>query len=158
MSLLKNIPSPFHKSMNNARGFTLVEILVTLVILSIALPTLLRTFRDAARAQALSEFKTTALYLLKFRMAEIEVTGYPDIGEEDGEFGENSRYLWHSDVQDVESEDIEGLRHITVTVTWQEQGREKSISMNTYLADRQMPQQGQGQGGQQQNQGGQPGR
>ena len=146
-------------------GFTLFEILVTLLILSITLPTLLYSFRAASRGQAVSEFKTTALYLLKYRMAEIELLGYPDIGEEDGEFGENSRYRWHSDVQDVESEEIEGLRHVTVTVTWQEQGTEKGIAMNTYIADRQIPQQqgnqqqneGQQQDGQQQAQGGQQG-
>ena len=141
-------------------GFTLLEILVTLVILSITLPALLYSFREASHGQAVSEFKTTALYLLKYRMAEIELLGYPDIGEEDGEFGENSRYRWHSDVQDVESEEIEGLRHVTVTVTWQQQGQEKWMAMNTYIADRQIPEQqlqqqnqdgqeGQGQGGQQ---------
>ena len=142
-------------------GFTLIEILVTLLILSITLPTLLHSFREASRGQAISEFKTTALYLLKYRMAEIEILGYPDIGEEDGEFGENSRYRWHSDVQDVESEETEGLRHVTVTVTWQEQGKEKWIAMNTYIADRQIPEQQAGQqqeeqeAGQQQGQGGQ---
>ena len=150
------------QSTTEQHGFTLLEILVTLVILSITLPALLHSFREASRGQAVSEFKTTALYLLKYRMAEIELLGYPDLGEEDGEFGENSRYRWHSDVQDVESEEIEGLRHVTVTVTWQQQGQEKWIAMNTYIADRQIPEQqlqqqnqdgqdgqGQGQGGQQ---------
>ena len=136
----------------SVRGFTLVEILVTLTVLSLALPALMFSFRDAARGQAVSENQTTALHLLKFRMAEIELGGYPDIGDDEGEFGENSRYGWRSEVQDVESDEIVGLRRVVVTVTWQEQGREKSISMNTYMADRQMQQQGQGGG--QQNPGG----
>ena len=75
-----------------------------------------------------------------------------DIGEEEGEFGEDSRFRWHSDVQDVESEEIEGLRLVTITVTWQERGEERFISTSTYLADRQIPQEQtqegqQGQGG-----------
>ena len=134
----------FFSSSHTERGFTLIEIVVTLAILGLAMPALLRSFTQAAKEQALSENMTTALYLLKFRMAEIEAGGYPDIGEEDGEFGENSRYRWNSEVQDIESEEIEGLRLVTVTVIWQEQGKEKSISMNTYLADRQMPQTQQG--------------
>jgi type II secretion system protein I len=142
-----------HSSANAERGFTLIEIVVTLAILGLAMPALLSSFTQAAKGQALSENMTTALYLLKFRMAEIEAEGYPDIGEEDGEFGENSRYRWHSTVQDVESEEIEGLRLVTVTVTWQEQGKEKTISMNTYIADHQMPQTQ--QGGQQPQAGGQ---
>lgn len=129
-------------------GFTLVEILVTLTVLSVALPVLMYSFRNAANGQALAENRTTALYLLKFRMAEIELGGYPDMGEEEGEFGENSRFRWHSKVEDVASDEIEGLRLITVTLTWQEQGREESISMSTYMADREKQPQGQG-GGQQ---------
>jgi hypothetical protein len=105
-----------------------------------------------------TEFKSTALYFLKFRMAEIELLGYPELGEEEGEFGENSRYRWFSEVRDVESEEIEGLRHVTVTITWQERGQEKSIAMNTYIADRQIPeQQTQGENEQNQNQGQQGG-
>jgi len=131
----------------NARGFTLVEILVTLTVLSLALPALMFSFRDAARGQSVCENQTTALHLLKFRLAEIELGGYPDIGDEEGEFGENSRYSWRSEVQDAESDEIVGLRRVVVTVTWQEQGKEKSISINTYMANRQMQQQGQGGSG-----------
>ena len=148
MNPLNKLISPFHRSTNDTNGFTLIEIVVTLAILSLALPTLLRSFTEAAKGQALAENRTTALYLLKFRMAEIEAEGYPDIGEEEGEFGEDSRFRWHSDVQDVDSEEIEGLRLVAVTVTWQERGRERLISMSTYLADRQIPQD-QTQGGQQ---------
>lgn len=152
MNLLNNLISLFHRSADEENGFTLIEIVVALAILSLALPTLLHSFREAAKGQALAENRTTALYLLKFRMAAIETEGYPDIGEADGEFGEDSRFRWHSTVQDVESEEIEGLRLVTVTVTWQERGEERLISTSTYFADRQMPQQA--QGGQQRQGGG----
>ncbi len=121
-------------------GFTLVEILVTLTILAAALPALLQAFTTATRNQALSDNSTTALYLLKFRMAEIEMEGYPDVGQESGEFGENTRYLWRSVVEDIESEEVENIRQVTVTVTWQHKNRERSMSMSTFMADRQMEQ------------------
>ncbi len=149
MNRLNNLISPVHRFVDDKSGFTLIEIVVALAILSLALPALLRSFTEAAKGQALTENRTTALYLLKFRMAAIEAEGYPDIGEEDGEFGEDSRFRWHSDVQDVESEEIEGLRLVTITVTWQERGNERVISASTYLADRQIPQPEQAQGGQQ---------
>lgn len=148
MNPLNKLILLFHRTGDDRNGFTLIEIVVALAILSLALPTLLRAFTEAAKGQALAENRTTALYLLKFRMAAIEAEGYPDIGEEEGEFGEDSRFRWRSDVQDVESEEIEGIRLVTVTVTWQERGEERLISTSTYLADRQMPQQ-QTQGGQQ---------
>ena len=121
-------------------GFTLVEILVTLTILSAALPALLQAFTSATRNQGLSDNSTTALYLLKFRMAEIEMSGYPDVGQETDEFGENTRYRWRSVVEDIQSEEVENIRRVMVTITWQHRNRERSMSMNTFIADRQMPQ------------------
>lgn len=121
-------------------GFTLVETLVTLAILAAVLPALLQAFASAARNQGLSDNSTTALYLLKFRMAEIEMNGYPDVGEENGEFGENTRYRWRSVVEEIDSEDVENIRRVEVTVTWIHRNRERSMSMSTYMADRQMPQ------------------
>jgi len=87
-------------------------------------------------------------------MALIESEGFPEIGSDSGEFGEGSRYTWASEIADVESEEVEGLRSISLTVIWQEQGKEKSISVATLVSDRQLPQQN--QDGQQQNQGGSP--
>lgn len=139
-----------HSVSAEKNGFTLVEILVTLAILAAILPALLHTFASAARNQSLSDNRTTALYLLKFRMGEIEMTGYPDVGEETGEFGNNTGYRWDSIVEDIESEEVENIRKVQVTVTWQHRNRERSMSMNTYIADRQkaQTQQGQQSGGQ----------
>ena len=138
-----------HSVSGEKEGFTLVEILVTLAILAAVLPALLHVFASTARNQGLSDNSTTVLYLLKFRMAEIEMAGYPDVGEETGEFGNNTRYLWSSIVEDIESEEVENVRKVQVTVTWQHRNRERSMSMNTYIADRQKAetQQGQQSGG-----------
>lgn len=141
MTSLKDFDPLLHKSTDDNGGFTLIEIVVTLAILSLGLPVLLQSFSNAANYQRTSEDKTTVLYLLKTRMAEIELQGYPDIGEEEGEFGENSPYRWRSEVHDLESDEFEdGLRAVTVTITWLEQGKAKSTSMSTYVANRQMPQ------------------
>lgn len=134
-----------HLMLAEENGFTLVEILVTLAILGAVLPALLHAFASAARTQGLSDNRTTALYLLKFRMAEIEMGGYPDVGEETGEFGNNTRYRWSSVVADIDSEEVENVRRVQVTVTWQHRNRERSMSMNTYIADRQKTQTQQGQ-------------
>ena len=119
------------------RGFTLVEILVSLAILAIALPPLLRAFSQAGNQSASSENETTAVNLLKYKMAEIEMLGYPEgTVEDEGEFGEGSRFRWTSRIEDT---DTEGLRLISVTVNWLERGREKAMTMNTYMADRTLP-------------------
>ena len=118
-------------------GFTLIEILVSLTILAIALPPLLRAFSLAGNQSASSENETTAVNLLKYKMAEIEMAGYPEgTGEDEGEFGESSRFRWTSRIEEA---DTEGLLLISVTVNWLERSRDKSMTMNTYMADRTLP-------------------
>ncbi len=127
-------------------GFTLVEIVVTIAILGISLPPLLNAFTSGARGQALAENRTTALYLLKYKMGEVEAEGFPEVRTEEGEFDGNDQYTWSITVVDIDSEELEGLRQVTVSVFWQYRQKEKSMSLQTLVSDRQIQeQQNQGQ-------------
>ncbi len=128
--------SYFHQQITNKegqQGFTLLEIVVALTIAAIALPVLLQAFSEGTKNQSLIENKTTALYLLKLKMGEIEMLGEIEAGSEDGDFGSNSRFQWTSDIAES---DTEGLYEVIVTVNWQERGREQSVELTTFLADR----------------------
>lgn len=114
-------------------GFTLLEIVVALTIAAIALPALLRAFSQGTKNQALIENRTTAIYLLKLRMSEIEMLGNLEVGSEEGEFGTNSRFSWVSDISET---DTDGLYEVTVTVNWQERGQQKSVELTTYISDK----------------------
>ena len=74
-------------------------------------------------------------------MAEIERNGFPEVGQGSGEFGEGTNFSWESVIEDVQSEEVIGLRKIGVTVTWEHLGKVRSISMHTYMADREIQQQ-----------------
>lgn len=124
------------KVIKNQNGFTLLEIVVALAIAAIALPMLLRAFSDGTKRYSLIENRTTALYLLRLKMAEIEMNGYSALASEEGDFGTDSRFKWASEVVNTE---IDGLKEVTVIVTWQERGQEKSIQLSTYMSDRTMP-------------------
>jgi len=119
------------------RGFTLLEVVVALTIAAVALPALLRAFSEGTKKQSLIENKTTALYLLKLRMSEMEMVGEIEEGSEEGEFGTNSRFTWTSNVSES---DVEGLYEVVVNVNWQERGQEKSVELTTYIADRNIEQ------------------
>jgi general secretion pathway protein I len=135
------------------RGFTLLETVVALTIAAITLPVLLQTFSRGTKAHSLVENKTTAFYLLRLKMAEIEMLEVLEPGSEEGEFGTGSRFTWASEVAET---DTEGLYEIIVTVIWEERGRERSIELATYIADKTIEQQQQQQQGQQGQQQGQP--
>lgn len=113
-------------------GFTLIEILVSLAIMGLVLPIILMAFTNGARSRAISANRTTAAYLLRDRITEMEATGVPEIGDDAGEFEAGSIYTWQSSVA---STDIEGLFDVTVTILWQERGEERSFSIRTYMAD-----------------------
>ncbi len=88
------------------------------------------------------ENRTTAYYLLRLKMGQVEMTGYPEVGKTDGDFGNDSRFKWSTEVVNT---DTDGLRQVTVTIIWEERGQEKSLQLATYMADRsiQQPQQAQ---------------
>jgi general secretion pathway protein I len=122
------------------RGFTLIEVVVALAIAAIAFPTLLKAFSAGIKSYSLVESKTTAYYLLRLKMGQVEMTGYPDTGKTDGDFGNDSRYKWATEVTET---DTDSLREVTVVITWQERGQDKSLQLSTYMADRTIEQQDQ---------------
>lgn len=120
-------------------GFTFAEILVTVAIMAAVLPALLKVFGDTARNVSLSDYRVTALYLLETQMAEIQMSGYPDVGQQNDVIGD-SIFEWQSVITDVESDEIFGLRKVELTISWEHLGKLQSIGTFTYMADREMQQ------------------
>ena len=120
-------------------GFTFAEILVTIAIMAAVLPALLKVFSDTSRNVSLSDNRVTALYLLESQMAEIEMSGYPEVGQQNDIIGD-SIFEWQSAVSDIESEEIDGLRRVELTISWEHLGRLQSIGVFTYIADREIQQ------------------
>lgn len=114
------------------RGFTLVEILVSLAMMGLVLPVVLMAFTNGARSRSVAAGRTTAAYLLRDRLTEIEARGVPQIGEDSGEFEAGAAYIWESNVSATE---VEGLYDVVVTIRWQERGEIRSFSVRTYIAD-----------------------
>ena len=120
-------------------GFTFAEILVTVAIMAAVLPALLKVFGDTARNVSFSDNRVTALYLLEEQMAKIEMSGYPEVGQQSDVIGD-SIFEWQSVISDVESEEILGLRRVQLTIFWEHLGKLQSIGTFTYMADREMQQ------------------
>ena len=120
------------RKLGDDAGFTLIEILVALGILATVLPALLVTFSNSSRTRSAAESRTTAAYLVRDTLAELQSAGTPTPGDEEGIYQEGVRFQWRTSVAPT---DTEGLFDVVATVVWLERGQERELGVRTYIAD-----------------------
>jgi general secretion pathway protein I len=134
------------------RAFTLIESVVALAVASIALLALLRLqlvgMSTADKAQGL----TQAVLMAQGKMAEALSGGYPSVGTTSGTVEtDGDQFSWQMEVTDARapqavtadgatqsylpSSGRQGLRKLSVEVTWQKGPGDKHVSLTTYLAE-----------------------
>jgi general secretion pathway protein I len=117
------------------RGFTLIEILVAISILSISLVVILQLFSGGLKSSRLSEQYTSGIFHAKEKIEELLLS--TEFSEEDGqgEFGDSFR--WKSKIVRIEQAEEEESRlpfntfNITVDVMWDEGDKEKHFAIST---------------------------
>jgi len=85
------------------KGFTFLEIMIALAILSIALIAALRAQSQSIRTASEMAEKVKLINMSRMKMTEIEMYGFPDTGEEEGEFEDYPGYRWKVEVNPVSS-------------------------------------------------------
>ena len=126
----------------NNKGFSFVEALIALAVVSIALLALLRlhllTIRIADRAWLNSQ----AIFLAEQKIAETLALGYPKPGTSSGTITDNRVSLdWNVEVTDLRLPELgtaanAGLRRILVDVSWKQRLGRNHLQMTTYIAER----------------------
>ena len=112
------------------RGFTLIEILATFVLIAIILPVAMEGISLSARMAGNSNKKIEAGALAEKKLTEILITKDWMNGDEEGDFGdEYPDYKWRCEVLDWEKEDL--VRQIDLYVEWTSTGRSHSIVLTT---------------------------
>jgi general secretion pathway protein I len=117
------------------RGFTLIEILVAISILSISLVVIFQLFSGGLKASRLSDQYTKGIFHAKEKMEEILLS--TDFAEEEaeGEFGDSFR--WKSTIILIEQAEEEESKlpfntfNIRVDVMWYEGNKEKHFAIST---------------------------
>ena len=108
------------------KGFTLLEVLVALAILSSVLVLAYRVMTDAIAAEARSEHWTTAACLGEAVLREATST-FPASGETTGRFPPpDDAYSWVRAVRQAPHSDAV---EVHVTVTWKEGGGEEKVEL-----------------------------
>jgi len=134
--------------MREEKGFTFLEIMVAVAILSIALVAALRTQSQSILIANESITNTNLLLLAKEKMAEIELDGFPDIGESEGTFEKHPEFHWKVEVKeaniniDPDNKEPDNtdraykLRQIILTISWKEGSRERKYIIQTMIANK----------------------
>jgi len=112
--------------MDDRRGFTLLEVLVSLAILSITLLLAYEVISGAIGAEDRSERWTVASCLGETLVRE-STSAWPETGESSGKFAAPiEAYSWTRTVRPAAHPDA---REVEVIVTWSAGGREEKVTL-----------------------------
>lgn len=113
------------KAIGSSFGFTLLEVMVALAVMSIVLVSVYRMHSQSLAMNTAARFYTQAPMLAQSKMVEIEVLSSSVFPEDSGDFGEQfPGYGWQASITDVTSEILgevaEDLKRIDITVSLNE--------------------------------------
>jgi len=116
-------------------GFTLLEVMVAMSIISIVLISIFKLHADTLRMNQMTRFYSTAPLLAQRKLTEIKTSTLEDLSSDSGGFGENfPGYNWRVTISDVESVMLgsaaKNLKKIDVVVTANK--AELSYDLRTY--------------------------
>ena len=104
-------------------GFTLLEIMVSISIISIVLVAVYRMHIQTIAMNSSVKFYTTAPLLAHGKIAELEINPSDELTDDSGNFGEEfSGYRWNLSIDDIESKLLgttsKALKKIDVTISF----------------------------------------
>jgi type IV pilus assembly protein PilV len=118
-------------SIENNKGFTLIEVLVAMVILSIGLLGTAALITGIINSNKLSNRITTATVLAQDKMEEIKGAGYAGAVTETRTFLPSPDDNYEREVTVVDGSPDANMRTVTITVYWESS---KSVTLKTILS------------------------
>jgi len=113
-------------------AFTLIEVLATLVLLGIILPVAMRGISMALAASSHARHTAEATVLAQAKLNDLLIEGTWTQSNVSGDFApDHPEYHW---VCQSEQRDY-SLDQVTVTVTWNERGQERSLNLSTLASE-----------------------
>ena len=122
-----------------AFGFTLLEVMIALAVMSIVLVSVYRMHSQSLTMNTAARFYTLAPLLAQNKMAELETLSSDGFPNDSGDFGEQyPGYSWRTSVADVSSEVLgevaNDLKQVDLTISYN--NNQFSHSLRTYWFQR----------------------
>ena len=122
-----------------AFGFTLLEVMIALAVMSIVLVSVYRMHSQSLTMNSAARFYTLAPLLAQNKMAELETLSSDGFPDDSGDFGEQyPGYSWRTSLTEVSSEVLgevaDDLKRIDITVSYN--NNQFSHSLRTYRFQR----------------------
>jgi general secretion pathway protein I len=118
------------------RGFTLIEVLATMMLMAIVLPVIMRGISMATRAASSAKRRTEAAALAEAKLGELISTGQWQNGSLSGDFGADwPGYRWQAQVQQFTQQDSDQqlLQELDVHVTWNAFNEDRDLVVSTLI-------------------------
>jgi general secretion pathway protein I len=130
----KNLTNSKFLIPNPQTGFTLLEVLVAVAILGSALAVLLGAVNKNLILASQSKNLAVAGMLAQKKITEVELEGFPEIREEEGEFEEAPGFKWFLSVRPLDIPELGiQIRVVRLLITWNE--GEKDFEVTLAMSD-----------------------
>ena len=114
------------------RGFTLMEVLATLVLIAIVIPVALEGISISLRAASTAKRSMEAVSLAETKLNELIATGEWQFGVLSGDFGQEfEQYRWDAEI--LQRDESADLSELVVHVTWEGRGGERGVQVATLI-------------------------
>ncbi len=130
VSSLKTSNFKLHTS-NCPRGFTFLELLATMVLISVLLPVVMQTISLCTQLAGQSRRQMEAVCLAKTKLTELTATQDWQNGNSRGDFGTDwPGYEWTTTIANWTDASV---RQLDLTVTWRSVGRQRQLTLSTLV-------------------------
>lgn len=121
-------------SINSEEAFTLIEIMIALVVLSVGLVALAGLQISAIKGNAFSKRMTTAVTIANARLEEIKNTAYANIQSESSAQVTASNMNFTRQVTVTNDSPVLNTKTVNVTVTWKDGSKSHTVPISTIIS------------------------